>query len=65
VTSSSQTPPLVEEEAHLKTRKSVETTKIRSRVPTGSNTKNDCAGEDQQQFTGLDLLEHEAPGARG
>jgi hypothetical protein len=23
-------------------------------VPTGPETKNDCAGEDQQKFTGLD-----------
>jgi hypothetical protein len=25
-------------------------------VPTGLEIKNDCAGEDQQQFTGLDYL---------
>jgi hypothetical protein len=47
VTSSNQTPPLVEEEAPLKTRKSQERTEIFSWVPMGLETKNDCAGEDQ------------------
>jgi hypothetical protein len=31
-----------------------ERTQIRPCVPTGPETKNDCAGECQQQFTGLD-----------
>jgi hypothetical protein len=39
---------------HFKTRKSVERTKIWSWVPKGPETKNDFAGEDQQQFTGMD-----------
>jgi hypothetical protein len=37
---------------HFKTRKSLGRTNIWS-WPTGPETKNDCAGEDQQQFTGL------------
>jgi hypothetical protein len=37
----------------------LERTKIWSWVPTGSETKNDSAGEGQQQFAGLDW----APGA--
>jgi hypothetical protein len=39
---------------HFKTRKYMQRTKILSWVPTGPDTKYDCAGEDQQQFTGLD-----------
>jgi hypothetical protein len=54
VTSSSQTRSIAEEEAHLKTRKSLERTKIWSWIPKGPETKNDCAGEDQEQFTMLD-----------
>jgi hypothetical protein len=38
----------------LKTRKSLERTKVWSSVPTRRLTKNDCAGEGQQQFTALD-----------
>jgi hypothetical protein len=40
---------------HLKTRESQERTKIWSWVPTVRETKNDYAGEDQQQFTGLNI----------
>jgi hypothetical protein len=48
VTSSSQTPPLVEEEVPIQnTRKSEK--KIWSRVPTGTETK-DCADKGQHQF---------------
>jgi hypothetical protein len=35
----------------------MERTKIWSRVTTGHETKNDCADEDQQQFTELDWTE--------
>jgi hypothetical protein len=38
----------------LKTRESLERTKIWSWVPTGHLTKNDFAGGDKQQFTGMD-----------
>jgi hypothetical protein len=38
---------------HFKTCKSLERTKICLWVPTGPETKNDYAGEDQRQFTGL------------
>jgi hypothetical protein len=37
---------------HFKTRKKKKQWK--EEVPTGPETKNDCAGEDQQQFTGID-----------
>jgi hypothetical protein len=36
------------------TRKCLEGAKIWSWVPTGPETKNDCASEDGEQFTGLD-----------
>jgi hypothetical protein len=39
---------------YLRTFKSLERTKIRSRVRRGPNNNIDCAGEDQQQFSGLD-----------
>jgi hypothetical protein len=38
---------------HFKTHRSHET-KIWSWVPRGPETKNNCAGENQQKFTGLD-----------
>jgi hypothetical protein len=47
VISSNQTPQL------FKTCKSLRRTKIWSLVSTGSETKNDCAGEGQKQFIGL------------
>jgi hypothetical protein len=53
--SSSQTPPFVEEEAAIsKQGKVLERTKIWPCFPTGSETKNDFAGEGQQKFAGLD-----------
>jgi hypothetical protein len=46
VTSSSQTPPLVEEEAPFQNmQKVLERIKIWTLVPTGPETKIDCAGE--------------------
>jgi hypothetical protein len=54
VTSNSQIPPLVEEKPPFKTRRSMERTKIWSCVPKGTETKDHCAGEDQEQFIGLD-----------
>jgi hypothetical protein len=39
----------------LKSCKTLERTKIWSWVPTGPETENECAGEGQQQFTGLDI----------
>jgi hypothetical protein len=53
VTRSSETPPLGEHEPNFQTHKILRRIKIWSWVPTGSETKNDCAGEDQQQFSGL------------
>jgi hypothetical protein len=51
VTSSSQTPPLAEEEApFLNTFMSMIEQKSLSWIPTGLETKNCCAGDDQQQF---------------
>jgi hypothetical protein len=48
------TPSIFQEEAPFKnTRMVLEITKIWSRVPTGPETKNDCAGEGQQQITAL------------
>jgi hypothetical protein len=41
---------------HLKTRKKSLETKIWLWVSTGPGTKNDCAGEGQQRFTGLDWI---------
>jgi hypothetical protein len=47
-----QPPPLVEEETPIPNTYTVlERTQIRSWVPKGLGTKNDYAGEDQQQFT--------------
>jgi hypothetical protein len=46
-------PLLFSKKYHFKTRKSLERTKIWSWFPTGPDTKNDCAGKDQQQFIGL------------
>jgi hypothetical protein len=44
--------PLVEEETRFTNTETVtERTQIRSWIPTGLETKNDCAGEDQQQIT--------------
>jgi hypothetical protein len=43
--SNGQTPPLSKRRPHFKTRKSLERTKIWSWVPTGPDTKHDCAGE--------------------
>jgi hypothetical protein len=40
---------------HFKTYNSLERTEIWSWVLTGPEIKNDCAGEDQQQFTGLEV----------
>jgi hypothetical protein len=51
VTNSRQIHPFGEEEVPFKTRKSLEGIKICSWVPTGFETKIDCAGEDQQQVT--------------
>jgi hypothetical protein len=49
--------PLVEKETPFQNTKMVlERTKIKPRVPTGLETKNDCAGDDQQQFTGMDWI---------
>jgi hypothetical protein len=49
-----QTPPLVEEEAPFKNTKVIlERIQIWSWVPTGPETKNDCAGEGQQHITAL------------
>jgi hypothetical protein len=53
VTSSSQIPQ-VKERPHFKTHKNLKRTNIRSRALTKPETKNDCAGEDPQQNTGLD-----------
>jgi hypothetical protein len=53
VTSSRQTPPLVKEKAPFRN-KSLQGTKIWSWVPTGLDTKDDCAGDGQQQFAGVD-----------
>jgi hypothetical protein len=52
--SSSETPHLFGKGAHIKTCKSLGRTKIWSWVPTGTETKNDCADQVQQQFTRLD-----------
>jgi hypothetical protein len=53
MTSSSQTPSLVEEEAPLlNTYVSRREQKTWSWIPTGLETKNYCAGEGQQQFNG-------------
>jgi hypothetical protein len=46
--------PLVEEEPHFKTRKSLER-QIWS-IPTGPETKKDCTGEGRHQFTELDWM---------
>jgi hypothetical protein len=35
---------------------------MQNSVPTGPETKNDCAGEDQQQFTGLDRIKMDTNG---
>jgi hypothetical protein len=52
VTISSETPSLIEEEASISNgAKVMERTKIWSWVLTGSETKTDRAGEDQQQIT--------------
>jgi hypothetical protein len=51
---SSQTPPLVEEEAPFQHIKCLETTKICSWDLRGPDTKIDCPGDGQQQFTGLE-----------
>jgi hypothetical protein len=52
VTSSSQIPPLVEKETPFQNTKSLgNKQKIRSCVPTGAETKTDCADEGRQQFT--------------
>jgi hypothetical protein len=40
---------------HFKTRKILERTKIWSWIPRWPETKDDCAGEDQLKFTGLNL----------
>jgi hypothetical protein len=48
--SSNQTPSLAEEEAPQVV---LERTKVWSWVPTGPETKNDCAAESQQQITAL------------
>jgi hypothetical protein len=53
VTSSSQKPPVVEEEAQFQNMKMTKRTKIWSGIPTGPEINNDCAGEGQQQLTGL------------
>jgi hypothetical protein len=53
VTSSSQTPPLIEEGALFQNTQKLERTKLWSWVPTGPETKNDCAGQDQQHWIGL------------
>jgi hypothetical protein len=50
VTSSSQDLALVLEETPY------QKGKIWSWAPMGTETKNDCAGEDHQKFTGLDRL---------
>jgi hypothetical protein len=44
---------MVEEEAPFQIYKSREITNIWSWVPRGPETKNRCAGEDQQKFTRL------------
>jgi hypothetical protein len=46
--------PSLKRRPNFKIRKSLERTKIWSWAPTGLETKNDCADEDQQQFTGLE-----------
>jgi hypothetical protein len=57
VTSSSQTPPLIEEEAPvLKHVKVWKEQKYGHGFPTWFEIKNVCAVEDQQEFTGLGCL---------
>jgi hypothetical protein len=46
---------------NFKTRKSLERTKILLWVPTRTDTKNDFAGEAQEQFTGLDWYQKLEP----
>jgi hypothetical protein len=61
VASSSQSPPLVEEEGPISKHAYIWTEKITSsRFPKEQETKNDCADEDQQLFTGLDWIGLEA-----
>jgi hypothetical protein len=56
VDSSSQTPPLVEEEAPFKnTQVVLERTEIWPCVSTGPEIKKDCAGEGHQQFTAIGI----------
>jgi hypothetical protein len=50
-TSSIQTPPLVEQEVPFQTRESVVKNKNMVMKLGRLETKSDCAGEDQQQFT--------------
>jgi hypothetical protein len=52
VISSSQTPPLVEEEAGGPISKVWNEQKFDHGSHTGPDTKNNCAGEGQKQFTG-------------
>jgi hypothetical protein len=62
VTSSSETPLLVEEKDHLKTRESLDRPYIWWSVPTGPGTKNDCVGEDSRNlvdWTGLEASQPE------
>jgi hypothetical protein len=54
VTRSSQTPPLVEEEVHFQNTLKSGKNKIMVVGIDGARYKNDCAGEVQQKFTGLD-----------
>jgi hypothetical protein len=52
--SNSQTPPLVEEKAPFQNTQQYGNNKNMVMGSDGSETKNDCVGEGQQQFTGLD-----------
>jgi hypothetical protein len=56
LTSSIKSPLSSKRRPHFKTLRSLERTKIWSRVLTGPETKNDSAGEGEQEFTGLKLL---------
>jgi hypothetical protein len=55
MTGGSETPSVVEEEAPFQNTQKSRNNKNMVMVPNGDPTKNDCAGEAQQQFTGLGL----------